>query len=191
MPIPGLANGVLPDGRHVCTEEDIRVAFVDHDDFASSKSRKALWRHWEAAVQLLSRSSTVHRAWISGSFVTDKPSPRDIDATFLISGEDRLKRSVADRQVIESFEHRVRDPLTGKPVPAHGMLVDSYIIDWAPHHPDGDGKLSEPYSEYAMYRGYWDDWWSRARVTSKKLPPQRADSFPRRGYLEVCFDDFV
>jgi hypothetical protein len=168
------------------------MAFVTDSAFDTSTSRLSLWQQWDVALQAFTGAVTTYAAWISGSFVTDKVNPRDIDAVFLISGEDRAARGVQDRQIVESFVLRVKDPLTGRLLPRHRLGVDSYVVEWEPHQMTaGSAKLSPPYAEYAADRGYWDDWWSRRRVTPKGQPPQRPDALPQRGYLEVSLNAFA
>ena len=188
--IPELADGALPPGRHRCTQEEFEQRFVAAEDYAGSRTRPVIWQHWQAAVNLLQSAAKVHVAWIGGSFTTVKPGPRDIDVTFMINEEDWLSRDAADRTVIESFQLRVKDALTGRTVPRHGLLVDSFIVKWTPHQPLSDGTLSAEYESYAADRGYWDDWWSRRRESKKTEKPVRTDALPRRGYLEVLFDEY-
>lgn len=188
MPIPTLDAGVLPPGRHRCTLAEVEQQFVLDPSFAASVTRPAIWQDWQTALTLLTDSALVYTAWISGSFVTSKIDPGDIDACFALSIEDALTRSPADRAVIESFIRRIHGP-AGHPVPAHGLRVDSYPIWWAPFHgePEDDAK----YLDYCRNRGYWDDFWSRSRTTPKGAPPERPDAYPVRGYLEVRINDYA
>jgi hypothetical protein len=109
---------------------------------------------------------------------------------FLVNRADRAKRPDADKQIIESFITRVQGPEPGTAVPAHGLSVDSFIVNWRPYNAMADGSLSQPYGKYAAERGYWDDFWSRVRVTPKGQAPVNADALPNRGYLEVRFNEF-
>lgn len=190
MAIPELVAGVLPPGRHLCTESEIRARFVDDDEFATSPTRGSIWRDWQTGTQLLTGSVLVHTAWISGSFVSEKHDPSDIDVMFFVNRVDRAQRSVADKTVVESFVTRVQGSTPGTAVPAHGLSVDSFIVNWRPYNAMSDGSLSPPYEKYATERGYWDDFWSRVRVTPKALPSANADALPIRGYLEVKFNEF-
>lgn len=191
MPVPPFVGGLLPQGRYQCTQDEIEAFFVNDPAFAASKSRRAIWQHWQTGLNLLMNAVTVHSAWIGGSFVTEKPNPRDIDVLFIVSEENRATRSVADRQIIESFIHRLPDPLTRSLKPAHGLLVDSYVINWSPHNPTPAGKLTPLHSAYATERGYWDDWWTRKRLTAKGKPCVREDALPKRGFLEVILNGYA
>ena len=187
MAVPPLVGDALPPGRHVCDEAEVEAHFVSAAMFSESKSRRAIWQNWQRANELLRSAVTVHGAWISGSFPTTKINPRDIDVVYIVSEEDRASRGWADLQIVDSFVLRVHDSF-GKVVPGHGLLVDSFIINWRPHQ-ETDG-LTEARKSYAQDRGYWDDLWSRRRQSPKSAPPVRLDALPVRGYLEVKFDDF-
>ena len=190
MAVPALDGEFLPAGRHPCTVDEVEAAFVTNAHFASSISRAPLWeQHWATALGLLASAVRVHAAWISGSFVSSKKNPRDIDVTFIVNEADWATRSAAERQVVEAFVRRVLDPTSGKVVPAHGLLVDSYIIPWAPHL--GRRGHTPDYDRYLSDRGYWDDWWSRRRVSPKGAPAVPEDAHPTRGYLEVSISDYV
>lgn len=180
-------TGVLPAGRHRVTEGEVRTAFVDASAFAASTTRGALWSDWTTGVALLRSAVVVHAAWIAGSFVTSALDPADIDVLFIVSAEDFAQRPPEDRQVVESFTAFVRGPL-GNPIRAHGLRLDSYTLDWWPRVSHEVRGVSE--QTYLVDRGYWDDWWSRNRITPKPGPYQRHDALPTRGYLEVTFDDY-
>ncbi len=189
--VPDLVGGCIPPGRYGCTEADIASRFVSHPEFATSATRPAIWQEWILARALLCQSALVYSVWVSGSFLTDKQNPGDIDVIFVISEEDRVKRSTVDRQVIESFVNRVPNPSGTALVPAHGLRVDSYLIAWKPHHMLSNGTVTLEHGLYAQDRGYWDDWWSRKRISAKGSPPVRADALPQRGYLEVSINAFA
>lgn len=191
MSIPALAGQHLPPGRHCCTESEVEQAFVTAAAYSGSSSRQVLWDDWVKARILLTSAIKVHAAWISGSFTSTKVNPGDIDVTYIVSARDRAKRPIADIKVVESFQRRVPHPITGDPVPAHGLKVDSYIIDWDAFNLTPSGDMLRGHELWALNRGYWDDWWSRVRVTPKPLPAKRVDALPTRGYLEVNFDAYA
>lgn len=184
--IPALdpATGLLPVGRHACSESELERRFVSAPDFASSITRRDIWQHWEQARQLLQAAVTVHAAWLGGSFTTSKIDPDDIDVTFLINADDYRSRPPPDQQVVNLFN-------TGNHVKAVlGLNVDSYVIPWEPIpqvQPFGWNLIQD---QYYWARGYWDDWWQRHQVSGKGSPPVPADATPRRGYLEVLLSDY-
>lgn len=195
MGVPGLVEGQLPLGRHVCSLKDVHAAFVADEAFASSRTRAPLWTHLEAGVQLLSRAVTVYQLWLGGSFTTGKLDPGDVDVTFLIDGRDHYTRSDQERRLIEAFTVRIPDPVTGEPRAPHGLALDSYVVDWWPFEPameEEDQPWGEPaYDTYTANRGYWDDWWLRRRSGEKGNAAVLEDALPRRGFVEVTICDYA
>ncbi len=175
-------TGLLPLGRHPCTQAEVEQSFVTAATFSSSTTRAAIWHDWQRASLLLQQAVKVHAAWIGGSFTTKKVDPGDIDVTFLINGDDYRKRTPADKQVVALFAHsQVKSAL--------GLNVDTYTVSW---HCVPDPALANGlHRTYFLDRGHWDDWWQRQRVTPKGEPPIAEDTPPRRGYLEVPFNDYL
>lgn len=193
MSIPTLVSDgtidLLPHGRHRVDIADVEQRFVLDPQYSASSTRVEIWEQFGDALELLRGAVRVHAAWLSGSFLTSKIDPQDVDALFLISGRDYLKADVPTRQIVDSFIDTVPDAL-GNPVRRHGFArVDSFIHHWRPWDnpsPQGpDGRL-----EYCAYRGYWDDFWQRTRKGAKTDPATWRDGIPARGYLEVEFDAF-
>lgn len=178
------ATGLLPAGRHVCSPDEVEIAFVKDISFFGSATRSAIWSDWNDALAMLQSVAIVHAAWIGGSFTTSKLDPEDIDVTFIINGADMRQRSAPEQRIIAVF-------LGGGQVKsAVGLNVDSYIVPWEclPAPVMGMGYVQDV---YFWARGYWDDWWQRARQTPKGSPPVPADALPRRGYLEVLVSDYI
>lgn len=189
MVLPNLDGDVLPLGRHAVELSDLVTAFVESPDFKESRSRRVIWEHFTTANDLLQSVVTVHSAWIGGSFTTSKLNPRDIDVVYVVNAEDRASRTAKERRVIDAFVRRVKDPVSGRTVPEHGLLVDSFLLDWSAHLPPR--STNADYQGYAELRGYWDDWWTRQRNGKKTDAPTRLDALPARGYLEVQFSAFA
>lgn len=183
MPVPEFTHqGYLPAGRYPATQGEIYRALVASPEFADSSSRPEVWRDWQLACSTLRSAVDVHAAWIGGSFTTTKMDPGDIDVLFIVNRSDRNNRNERHQKVIEAFARRPN---------GHGLQVDSFVLSWHPYRLADDGTLPPKYAEYSRDRGYWDDWWARARVPDKPDRPDPVRSaFPRRGYLEVRFDDY-
>lgn len=190
MAIPELVGGLLPEGRYAATVQEIEQQFVHDQQYASSSTRAPIWSDWNRAVALLRSAALLHRAWVSGSFLTDKLDPNDIDAIFIINRADWATRPQEDKQVVESFINRQQTDDQGGSRPCHGMRVDSYVIQWGAYRADDSGKRPPPYQSYAEHRGYWDDWWSRVRSPGSDKADRKNECFPARGYLEVSFDAY-
>lgn len=173
MAIPPLVAGSLPLGRWAFGEQDVAVAFVDRQGTAGGD----IWDEWRQLTGALRQAvGNVAAAWLSGSFVTDKPDPGDIDSLYVIDTASIAAVTDAQYQAFISVvaQSRVRS--------AFGLRVDSYILEWMPY----PGPQPPVWADgYLRTRGYWDDFWGRARD-----PDDRLASIPRRGYLEVILDGY-
>ncbi len=178
------ASGLLPLGRHVCSESEVEVAFVSAAEFTGSPTRASIWRDWQRAARLLRTAVTVHAAWLGGSFTTSKVDPEDLDVTFVINGADMRTRSPQEQKIITLFA-------TGGQVKAAlGLKLDSFVIPWECIPQPQNVGLNGVGDPYYWARGHWDDWWQRRRLSPKTVLPGPADASPRRGYLEVPFSDY-
>jgi hypothetical protein len=74
--IPELQDGVLPDGVHLCTLEEVRVVF---GQFRRIDRRPQLTERLTRYVQDARNSGVVSAILIAGSYATDKEEPGDID----------------------------------------------------------------------------------------------------------------
>ena len=82
MPIPSFTrNGVLPEGVHVCTMEELRLRF---GRFQDSDRRVDLFNRLEQLVADLRKSGLFPALVIDGSFVTTKPVPQDVDVIVVL-----------------------------------------------------------------------------------------------------------
>ena len=186
MSVPDLVAGRLPLGRHPASLDEVESAFVGAPAYSGSTTRQGLWTEFALGLATLRSPVTVHAVWISGSFITDKLDPADIDATFLVNANQRYNHIAdGDRRVVDSFLIQT-DPATGERFRPHGLRIDSFVLDWGPYH--GDPRTDPGYHGYTMWRGYWDDFWLRERTDAKEAPFVAADSVPRRGYVEVSLD---
>lgn len=184
LPLLDPATGLLPLGRHVCSADEVEIAFVKDISFFGSATRSAIWRDWNDALATLRSAVTVHAAWLGGSFTTSKLDAKDIDVTFVINGEDARQRSAPEQQIITLFTNQ------GQVKSVLSLNVDSYILPWECLADPAQG--TNPFQGlYYPTRGYWDDWWQRARQTPKGSPPVPEDAVPRRGYLEVPLSDYI
>jgi hypothetical protein len=101
MSIPALLpNGFLPPGIHAATLQDIIAQFG-----MSNPRRQELGTRLEALLRVARSTGRLRRAFIWGSFVTDKPFPRDLDVfLFMQEGFDRVFRQLPQSQR-NVFEH--------------------------------------------------------------------------------------
>ena len=72
--IPSLTNyGFLPTGQYECLLAEVE------DRFAFNLHRKAQWERFEKYVEWTKNLHFYRHLFIGGSYVTNKPDPRDID----------------------------------------------------------------------------------------------------------------
>ena len=175
MALPALVGGSLPLGRWPATTSELEAAYVS----GQSAQRQLVWSDWlELTTALREVVGAVPAAWLSGSFLTDKAEPQDLDAVYLI--EWPVMRTVHADPQRAAFVQAVA---ASKVKETFGLSVDSYILEWWPTA----GTLPRPWaSRYRDQRGYWDDLWSRQRSTDL-----RQDAMPRRGYVEVILDGYI
>ena len=85
MPIPALsADGLLPEGVHDCTLDEIREQF---GSFQQSDRRCRLFERLESFVRAAKSSGLVVAVIVDGSFVTDKDEPSDIDLVAVLHAD--------------------------------------------------------------------------------------------------------
>lgn len=177
MGLPALQGDHLPHGRWACTAADVEAAFVT----GQGPERAAIWQDWLQALALLKRLvGTIPAAWLSGSFLSSKAVPGDIDSVFLVD----LADLTAAHQSLPPEDWAIVEALA-KGDGAKKMLglnVDSFVLQWCP---TSTPEMNSP-QEYYLLRGYWDDLWVRAKDPSD----ERLDAVPRRGYVEVMIDGY-
>jgi hypothetical protein len=185
LPALDPATGLLPRGRHVCSEAEVEAAFVTADAFAASVTRPGIWKDWRDALSLLRFAVTVHAAWIGGSFTTSKLDPADLDVTFIIDGTEQRSRGPQQQKIISLFQGR------GQVKSVLKLRIDSYILPWEYVPSVPPAGLFPVQDVYYRARGYWDDWWQRTRAAPASGQSAQADALPRRGYLEVPVSDYT
>lgn len=175
MGLPALQGDFLPHGRWACTLADVEASFVT----GHGPERAAIWLDWLKALALLKQLvGTVPAAWLSGSFLSSKLVPGDLDSVFVVDAADLM----AAHQALSPQEWSVVVDLAQGGAKTNGLNVDSFILEWWPTAT----PLDNAPAEYYKRRGYWDDLWVRA----KDPTDARLDSIPRRGYVEVMIDGY-
>lgn len=158
-------------------------AFVADPKWATSTTRQTVWNDWKQITALVRKAVPVAAVWMSGSFLTDKMDPDDLDVVFII---DARQADAVTSPLHKGFlsllsqGHALRD--------LRGKRLDTFVINWVPD-PAGQGA-TPGFSDYAANRGYWDDLWQRRLSGPKRAPRVPSDALPNRGYLEVILDDF-
>ena len=95
MPIPALdLHGLLPQGTHDCTLQEIEDAFAWNDD------RRLLLQKFRDCLAQEIRPRFTEPIYFDGSFVTDKEQPNDIDmALDLTASPDEQRLAGVDFMV--------------------------------------------------------------------------------------------
>lgn len=162
--------------------DEIQGIFVDDPRFASSKRRPLIWSNWLDANAMVSSVIPILCMWVSGSFLTSKPEPDDVDCVYWV--DDQHLPDVNS----DPTRARLLQSIAQGGLQAQGINVDAFVLPWHMFH----GSPTDPDSlGYLRNRGYWDDLWLRRRSGPKGAPSVRSDSFPRRGYLEVMVNGWV
>lgn len=170
----GTKRKVLPLGRYECTLEEVKATYVPEDD----NNRQEIWSAFLGVVGVLrSTIGVIAEVWIGGSFITSEEHPHDIDVVFLIR-ENVLKECDSDvgKFLVNILAGNIPD------IRRIHDLVDGYILIVPPTEVDSD----ETYN-YMKVRGYWDQFWSKARFDEKEEPRWL---YPAAGYLEVTIDGY-
>ena len=177
---PLTGAGQLPVGRFRCDIAEIEQRFVADPSLAASTTRSQIWTEWNTATAAIRSYVEVCAVWLSGSFLSGKVDPGDLDCVYII--EDALfdAAASADPTGAAFLDRVVRNTL--------GLQLDTFVLAWRPN-PLAGPRDARDY-DYLWRRGYWDDFWQRLRSGAKGAAPVRADALPRRGYAEVILDDF-
>lgn len=150
-------------------------------DAAFNQHRQDLLQELDTFVSLIRSAVPVCALWVSGSYLTDKDDPADVDA-LLVFNEDDINQ-ITDPSVRRLLTRpgflRLRQRLN--------LRVDPFALVWRARPGPTPTWLDRA---YLMDRGYWDDWWLRMRTVPKGTAPTRNCALPRRGYVEVILDGY-
>jgi hypothetical protein len=84
MPIPTLTSyGVLPEGIHECTAEEIFISYC-----AANSNRRMIWELFQEVLDLPRHFIWPEHIYIDGGFTSNKPQTKDIDVVLDISHLD-------------------------------------------------------------------------------------------------------
>lgn len=183
-----------PPGRHRLTLEEAEAVLVGSPVFADSTTRPALWsnllnylgefaaveaRHADRLVEVdRADQGVLHCLWLGGSFVSSKPSPRNIDVTVLLDAVARnsLRGLPNTRWLTEAFSRdKMLDEFGLSPLP---IAYDPPASPFRAH------EWSAGHRGYLSDRGLWDDFWQRTRRPGSTSPTLETAA-PARGYVEV------
>lgn len=162
---------LLQPGRYPFSFDQV----ADHWGFNSH--RQALLNGFRAFLGEVQSVIPICAVWLSGSYLTAKETPGDLDATLVVPATELGNLQGADKLLVTPQGLQ----LLARKI---NVRVDAYVLPWQcipqpdPNDPD--------HGRYLFTRGYWDDWWMRLRSTT---PTEGA--LPRRGYVEVIVDGYA
>ncbi len=142
--IPELVDGVLPEGVHECTFEELSEAF---GRFWRTDQRIRLTERLRDFVDAARRSGIISAVVVDGSYVTAKEVPGDIDIIVAYRPDFDL------RQELRPFEYNV----LSKGAVRRIYRFDAFVL------PDGG-------DEYRL----WVEFFSRVRPDDPDLPTSRS-----------------
>ena len=150
-------TGALPLGRHVATLSEVQ------NQFTTTDQRNDLWKKFLTVTGMFRGEGSVCAVWLSGSYLTSKEMPHDVDAVYWLGRgfDPRTAQRIA--RYVRDFMH---------------MPLDCYPFVYEPTK--GAGFTPD---RYTWYRGYWDDLWCRLRSND-----DNEARVSRRGYVEVIID---
>lgn len=144
----------LPLGRHVIDADELSEHFTSVPD---TVLRAALWQEWETATAAIRGSvGPIAACWISGSFLTPKDEPKDIDCVYVIHREV-LEAVLPGSPGDNLLTVMISPSLSFRGV--FGLRVDANLLPWWPRPGVCVGSTVRA-ERYLWMRGYWDDLWS-------------------------------
>lgn len=181
-------SGFLPPGRYGCALEDAEALLVGSSAFAGSATRAQLWDGLEKFLtEFAALEDKYHdrisgplldRAWLGGSFVSSKLSPRNVDLTLFVHSDvvEQL-RGLPGAGIFKKSRDTWKQKYGVSPlISYYRPVANIFRMD---HIGDAD-------REYFTDRGRWDDWWQRRRLSEDERVPSAESAVARRGYLEVA-----
>jgi hypothetical protein len=121
---------LLGPGRHNMTLSAVKANCV----FSGNKHRLHLFQCFESMFQQFLVLGIVGEVWVNGSFLTEKPTPSDIDVAVIMPDDEQAPLSHAQRALMDETNN-------GK----FGPAVDAFAWQWLPvGHPDYFDDLINP-----------------------------------------------
>lgn len=98
-------HGLLPEGIHDCTVEELQARF---GRFRSSDRRPRLCQRLLQFIEELRRAHLARGLLINGSFVTDLPSPNDIDLILVLPTDHDIQAELTPAAYNLASKRKVR-----------------------------------------------------------------------------------
>jgi hypothetical protein len=166
-------SGCIPPGRYSTDLFEIRRTFVDPFGAEPASVRQRLWdglnsylEGWNEA-QEKAGVNLLLGLWFSGSFITTKPEPSDIDLTAIYDATamSSMEGKRGSRELRKLAGLRYRDKQSEK----YGVQV--FPLPWRPIastlHTE---KMNLHDTQYLVRLGALDDFWQRKPPKEKGAP---------------------
>lgn len=150
------------------------------DVWGFNDHRRALLGELETFLRLINKVITIEAYWLSGTLLTDKEFPSDVDVVLVIN--DELIENLAGGAKLLVTTEGLQELADRR-----RLRVDGYVLPWMVRPSVGYEAKDE---RYLLARGYWDDFWMRLRSVPKGETPVRTCALPRRGYVEVIVNGY-
>jgi hypothetical protein len=98
-------QGLLPDGIHDCTMDEVAERF---GAFQSSDRRPQLWARLAEFMRELKACGLMDAVLVDGSFVTAISTPNDVDLVLVVSAGYEFSTDLAPMVYTLLAQHRVR-----------------------------------------------------------------------------------
>ncbi len=100
-------HGILPEGVHDCSLEEIRQRFtVD----ITSQSRSQLWTNLQTfIVEVKALGLSIFVIYVDGGFISDKIDTKDIDVAIELPPKDRMRGDSQLANSVKVFLNRFSD----------------------------------------------------------------------------------
>lgn len=103
--MPDLEDGVLPEGVHVCSMDEVERAF---GRFQRTDRRQQLTATLRRYVEAAQKADTSKAVVIDGSYVTAKDEPGDIDVMLVLKTETNLTEDLSPSEYNVQSKRMVR-----------------------------------------------------------------------------------
>jgi len=164
-------DGLLPDGRHVATLDEIRQIFVEEAPFSSE--RRLILTGLQLHLSLMREMFSAGAAWINGGFVTRKTwsAPKDVDIIYVLSAAEINALDAESAARLASLltlqgVSSAAPPIKAMRVQPMGGLLDAFLV----------------VEEEVDQQIYWDRIWGTVMAAGGVV----VDGV-RKGYLEVAW----
>lgn len=175
MPLPEFnSHGLLPDGVHYATLDELRERCVDQ--FPRSATRPQVFANFLRFRQALENLGLPLTQWVDGSFVDQtRLDPTDIDVVSFCESElySELSDSTREQVLVLLTERKITKPQ----YQIDSFLVIEFVYD------------NYMWGEFEKARRYWRQWFSQPLSYANPKIKQPDKQRGRKGIVQVTLGD--